>query len=102
MAMKDGNADALVLFGATGDLAHKKIYPALQSMIRHGTLTVPVVGVARADFDLERFEGLIRDSLEHGLGGIDADAFGKLLNLLRYGDGDYRDEGTFKQLRKTL
>jgi len=100
--MKDGNADALVLFGATGDLAHKKIYPALQAMIRHGTLEVPVVGVARSNFDLQKFEGMIRDSLEHSHDGIDADAFGKLRKLLRYVDGDYRDASTFTELRKAL
>jgi glucose-6-phosphate 1-dehydrogenase len=102
VATKDGNADALVLFGATGDLAHKKIYPALQSMIRHGTLEVPVVGVARSDFNLEKFEGLIRDSLEHGKDGLDAGAFAKLRKLLRYVDGDYRDSSTFTELRTTL
>ncbi len=102
VAMKDGTADALVLFGATGDLAHKKIYPALQAMIRHGTLTVPVVGVARSDFNLERFEALIRDSLEQSHAGLDADAFAKLRELLRYVDGDYREPATFIALRKTL
>ncbi len=100
--MKDGDADALVLFGATGDLAHKKIYPALQSMIRHGTLTVPVVGVARSDFNLERFEARIRDSLEQSKDGIDADAFAKLRKRLRYVDGDYREPATFTALRKEL
>ena len=100
--MKDGNADALVLFGSTGDLAHKKIYPALQAMIRHGTLSVPVVGVARSDFNLQRFEALIRDSLEHSKEGIDTDAFAKLRKLLRYVDGDYREPSTFSELRKTL
>ena len=70
--MSAGVADALVLFGATGDLAHKKIYPALQAMVRRGTLTVPVIGVARAGFKREAFEELIRDSLEHSREGFDA------------------------------
>jgi glucose-6-phosphate 1-dehydrogenase len=100
--MKDDNADALVLFGSTGDLAHKKIYPALQAMVQHGTLSVPVVGVARSDFNLQRFEALIRDSLEHSKGGIDADAFAKLRKLLRYVDGDYREPSTFTELRAKL
>jgi len=100
--MKEGTADALVLFGATGDLAHKKIYPALQAMIRHGTLAVPVVGVARSNANLERFEALIRDSLEHSHDGLDGDAFAKLRKLLRYVDGDYREPATFTALRKTL
>jgi glucose-6-phosphate 1-dehydrogenase len=98
----DAAADALVLFGATGDLAHKKIYPALQAMIRRGALTVPVVGVARSDFNLAKFEALIRDSLEHSHDGLDADAFAKLRGLLRYVDGDYRDPATFAELRAKL
>jgi glucose-6-phosphate 1-dehydrogenase len=100
--MSEDLADALVLFGATGDLAHKKIYPALQAMIRHGTLAVPVVGVARADFNSERFEARIRDSLEQSHDGLDADAFAQLRKLLRYVDGDYREPATFNALRKTL
>jgi glucose-6-phosphate 1-dehydrogenase len=100
--MSDGAADALVLFGATGDLAHKKIYPALQSMIRRGALTVPVVGVARSGFNLERFEARIRDSLEQSRHGLDADAFRALRGLLRYVDGDYHDPATFAELRKKL
>jgi glucose-6-phosphate 1-dehydrogenase len=100
--MTDELADALVLFGATGDLAHKKIYPALQAMIRHGALTVPVVGVARAGFSRENFEARIRDSLEQCRDGLDADAFQKLRELLRYVDGDYREPETFKMLRATL
>jgi len=100
--MSDGAADALVLFGATGDLAHKKIYPALQAMVRRGALTVPVVGVARSDFNLERFEALIRDSLEQSRGGLDADAFRALRGRLRYVDGDYREPATFAELRRML
>jgi glucose-6-phosphate 1-dehydrogenase len=100
--MSDDAADALVLFGATGDLAHKKIYPALQEMIRRGALSVPVVGVARSGFNLERFEARIRDSLEHSRHGFDGDAFRALRGLLRYVDGDYRDASTFAELRKEL
>jgi glucose-6-phosphate 1-dehydrogenase len=100
--MSDGAADALVLFGATGDLAHKKIYPALQSMIRRGALTVPVVGVARSGFNFEQFEARIRDSLEQSREGLDAEAFGALRGLLRYVEGDYREPATFATLRATL
>jgi len=95
-------ADALVLFGATGDLAHKKIFPALQTMVRRGALAVPVIGVGRSGFDLERFENRIRDSLEHSRAGLDAVAFAKLKTLLRYVDGDYREHATFERLRAAL
>jgi glucose-6-phosphate 1-dehydrogenase len=100
--MSGGRADALVLFGATGDLAHKKIYPALQAMVQRGALTVPVVGVARSGFNLERFEERIRDSLEQSRGGLDEAAHAKLKPLLRYVDGDYRDAATFAELREAL
>lgn len=95
-------SDALVFFGATGDLAYKKIFPALQSMIRRGSLTVPVVGMARSGWNLEQFCQRARASLtEHG-GGVDEAAFAKLIGLLKYVDGDYADPATFEALRKTL
>jgi glucose-6-phosphate 1-dehydrogenase len=100
--MSVGRADALVLFGASGDLAHKKIYPALQAMVRRGGLDVPVIGVARSGFDHERFEERIADSLERSRTGLDAAAFAKLRTLLRYVDGDYRDRATFARLREAL
>ena len=100
--MSAGVADALVLFGATGDLAHKKIYPALQAMVARGTLSVPVIGVARAGYKREEFEEYIRDSLEQSRAGLDAAAFAKLKGLLRYVDGDYREDATFAQLREAL
>jgi glucose-6-phosphate 1-dehydrogenase len=94
-------ADALVFFGATGDLAYKQIFPALQSMIRHGRLDVPIVGVAKAGWTLEDLRRRAHDSLsEHG--GVDDAAFAKLVELLRYIDGDYADPATFAQLRETL
>ena len=95
------HSDALVFFGATGDLAYKKIFPALQAMIRRGRLNIPVVGVAKAGFDLEKFKERARDSLEHH-GGVDPEAFAKLSSLLRYVDGDYRDPETFRKLREVL
>jgi glucose-6-phosphate 1-dehydrogenase len=97
-----GRSDALVLFGASGDLAHKKIYPALQAIARRGALSVPVIGVARAGFDPQQFEERVRDSLEQSRAGLDAAAFTKLKNLLRYVDGDYRDAATFARLRDAL
>ncbi len=94
-------SDALVFFGATGDLAFKKIFPALQAMIRKGHLDVPIIGVAKAGWNLEQFRARAKASLaEHG--GVDDTAFAKLLKLLRYVDGDYNDDSTFDTLRKEL
>jgi glucose-6-phosphate 1-dehydrogenase len=95
-------SDALVLFGASGDLAFKKIYPALQNMARHGRLTVPVVGVSRAGYALEQLVERARASVrEHG-GGEDPQAFPQLVSKLRYVDGDYNDPATFAALRAAL
>ncbi len=95
-------ADALVLFGATGDLAHKKIFPALQDLIRRGAFGVPVVGVAREGFSLERLRERIRDSLERSPGGLDEAAYARFVELLHYVHGDYRDPATFRDLRAAL
>jgi glucose-6-phosphate 1-dehydrogenase len=95
-------ADSLVLFGATGDLAHKKIFPALQALIQRGALDVPVVGVARSGWNLERLKERIGDSLQRHAPHFDGDAYAKLTSLLRYVDGDYREELTFERLRDTL
>jgi glucose-6-phosphate 1-dehydrogenase len=97
----DAPADALVFFGATGDLAYKKIFPSLQAMLRRGHLNVPVIGVAKAGWTLQQFQARARDSLEKH-GGLDPAAFEKLLGLLRYVDGDYADAATFTTLRKQL
>ena len=95
-------SDALVLFGATGDLAYKKIFPALQSMIRHGHLDAPIVGVAKAGWNLSTLVGRVRQSLaDHG-GGVDEGVFQKLVGMLRYVDGDYHDPATFEALRNQL
>ncbi|MCK5307422.1 MAG: glucose-6-phosphate dehydrogenase, partial [Zetaproteobacteria bacterium] len=96
------NSDALVFFGATGDLAYKKIFPALQGMIKHGTLNAPVIGVAKADWGIEQLRERARKSLEEYGGGVDKPAFDKLMSLLRYVDGDYREDATFQALRKEL
>jgi glucose-6-phosphate 1-dehydrogenase len=93
-------SDALVFFGATGDLAYKQIFPALQSMIRHGHLDVPIIGVAKAGWGIEQLRERARRSLvEHG---IDEAAFAKLIEQLRYIDGDYGDPATFDALKREL
>jgi len=99
--MNPWHSDALVFFGATGDLAHKKIFPALQAMIKRGTLDVPVIGVAKAGWDLEQLIARAKDSLEN-FGGLDEIAWAKLSSLLRYVDGDYSDPATFVAVRKEL
>ena len=95
-------SDALVLFGVTGDLAHKMIFPALYAMAKRGVLTVPVVGVAAPKWNLAQLRKRVQDSIER-LGGIDnRRAFDHLLSLLRYVNGDYKALGTFKALKKAL
>jgi glucose-6-phosphate 1-dehydrogenase len=95
------NSDVLVFFGATGDLAYKKIFPALQAMIKRGHLDVPVIGVAKANWTLDQLKARARDSVEKH-GGLDPAAFAKLNSLLRYVDGDYSDKSTFEALRKEM
>lgn len=95
------HSDALVFFGATGDLAYKKIFPALEAMVKRGHLNVPVVGVAKAGWNLDQLRERAHDSLEKH-GGVDPAAFEKLSGLLRYVDGDYQDAATFAALRKEL
>jgi glucose-6-phosphate 1-dehydrogenase len=99
--MTNFHSDALVFFGATGDLAYKKIFPSLQAMVKRGHLNVPVVGVAKAGWNLDQFRARAKDSLEKH-GGLDPAAFEKLLSLLRYVDGDYQDPSTFSALRNEL
>jgi len=97
----DARSDALVFFGATGDLAYKKIFPALQAMVKRGHLAVPVIGVAKAGWNLDQLKARARDSLEKH-GGLDPAAFATLSGLLRYVDGDYKDPATFQAIRKEL
>src|ERR1700753_1970892 len=94
-------SDALVFFGATGDLAYKKIFPALQSMVKRGTLNVPVIGVAKAGWNLDQLKARAQDSLEQH-GGVDSTAWAKLSSLLQYVDGDYADPATFVAVRQAL
>ncbi len=99
--MSDIHSDALVFFGATGDLAYKKIFPSLQAMVKRGNLNVPVIGVAKAGWNLDQFRARAYDSLEKH-GGVDRAAWEKLSSLLRYVDGDYQDPATFQALGKEL
>src|SRR5271170_403898 len=94
-------SDALVFFGATGDLAYKQIFPSIQALIRDEGLNVPIIGVAKSGWSIDQLRARARDSLEHH-GGVDPDAFKKLIELLRYVDGDYADSGTFTMVRKEL
>ena len=95
------HSDILVFFGATGDLAYKKIFPALQAMVKRGTLRVPVVGVAKSGWNLAQLKDRAKDSLEKH-GGLDPQAFATLGSLLRYVDGDYNDVATFNALRSQM
>jgi len=99
--MDQAVSDALVFFGATGDLAYKKIFPALQAMVKRGHLDVPVIGVAKAGWNLDQLRNRARESVE-ARGGLDRAAFDKLCGLLRYVDGDYNDPTTFQAIRKEL
>ncbi len=101
MSSPDAKADALVFFGATGDLAYKKVFPAIQHLIKHGQLDVPIVGVAKSGWGLEQFKARARDSLAHH-GGVDPNVFALLVERLRYVDGDYHDPETFVKLREAL
>src|SRR5499426_1681848 len=94
-------ADALVFFGATGDLAFKKIFPALQSMARRGKLSFPVIGVAKSGWQNEQLVERARQSVtQHG--GLNDAAFAILQRQLRYVDGDYNDSATFAALKAQL
>jgi glucose-6-phosphate 1-dehydrogenase len=99
--MSESHSDALVFFGATGDLAYKKIFPSLQAMVKRGHLRVPVIGVAKSGWTIDQLRARARDSLEKH-GGIDPAAFDKLCGLLRYVDGDYQAPATFQAIRKEL
>ena len=99
--MNETHSDALVFFGATGDLAFKKIFPALHAMVKRGKLSVPVIGVARSAQNVDELRARARASLEEH-GGVDSEAFEKLSRLLRYVRGDYNDPATFQKLRQEL
>ena len=99
--MNPVHSDSLVFFGATGDLAYKKIFPALHAMAKRGHLNVPVIGVARSAKNLDELRVRARASLEQH-GGLDPAAFARLSSLLRYVQGDNSDPATYKALRQTL
>src|SRR5579884_2670628 len=99
--MDQTQSDALVFFGATGDLAYKQIFPALQRLAKRGRLQGPIIGVAKAGWILDQLKARAKDSVEtHG--GADAEGLPRLLEKLRYVDGDYNDNATFQQVRKEL
>src|SRR6516164_3320238 len=93
---------ALVFFGATGDLAFKKIFPALQRMVKEGRLDVPVIGVAKGGGSLQSLKARAEDSVRQHGGGVDSTAFPKLAQLLRYVDGDYADPKTFDAVHREI
>ncbi len=99
--MANSHSDALVFFGATGDLAYKKIFPALQAMVKRGSLDVPVVGVAKAAWNAEHLRARALASLEN-CGRLDPAAFKKLCGSLHYVAGDYKDPATFEKIRKEI
>lgn len=100
--MARSQSDALVLFGVTGDLAHKMTFPALYAMVKHGTLKVPVIGVAFPKWSLERLHKRVTDSIERSGGFDDKRALRTLLSLFRYVSGDYKDPATFTAIKKEL
>ncbi|HYW04081.1 MAG TPA: glucose-6-phosphate dehydrogenase [Gammaproteobacteria bacterium] len=95
-------SDALVLFGASGDLAYKKIFPALERLEASGMLNFPVIGVAKSGWDVDKLRERVRASVREHVESPDADALERLLSRLRYIDGDYRDDAVFSQLREAL
>jgi glucose-6-phosphate 1-dehydrogenase len=95
-------SDALVFFGATGDLAYKKIFPALQAMAKKGRLDFPVIGVAKSGWNLDQLVERAKASVTENGGGADPEAFPRLVQQLRYVDGDYADASTFAQVRAGL
>jgi glucose-6-phosphate 1-dehydrogenase len=99
--MSESHSDALVFFGATGDLAYKKIFPSLQAMVKRGHLSAPVIGVAKSGWTTDQLRARARDSLEKH-GGVDPAAFDRLCGLLRYVDGDYKSPSTFQAIRTEL
>src|SRR5437764_569761 len=94
-------SDAFVFFGATGDLAYKQIFPALQAMIQRGHLDMPIIGVAKSSWSLDQLKDRARDSIKEN-GKFDADAFNRFAGRLQYIAGDYNDEATYDRLREAL
>src|ERR1700730_16180847 len=99
--MNQLSSDAFVFFGATGDLAHKKIFPALYAMVRRSGLAIPVMGMARAGWSLDKLKARARESIEQS-GDFEAGCFEKFAALLRYVDGDYTDPAMYTKLKQAL
>ncbi|MGD0501870.1 MAG: glucose-6-phosphate dehydrogenase [Steroidobacteraceae bacterium] len=99
--LRTPQSDAFVFFGATGDLAFKQVFPALNALVNRDGLDIPIIGMARAGWDLEKLRARARESLEKA-GKFSAQEFAKLSAQLRYVDGDYADPATFQKLRKEL
>ena len=95
-------ADALVLFGATGDLCHRKIFPSLYQLVRRGRLKIPVIGVAKAGWNRDQLIQRVRDSVKNTVQDADPAVLERLIALIQYVDGDYGALETFQQLRKLL
>lgn len=100
--MTHSRSDALVLFGVTGDLAHKMIFPALYAMVKRGNLNIPVIGVAFPAWSLDRVHKRVTDSIRRSSGGIDQRALNRLLSLIQYVSGDYNDPATFAKIKTAL
>src|SRR6476620_11672277 len=100
--MPDQRSEGLVFYGATGDLAFKKIFPAFQRMVKAGVLTGPVVGVARSEWTLDQLKERAKESIARHGGGIDPIAFPKRLSQLRYVHGPYTEQKTFDEIRNAL
>lgn len=100
--MAETRSDTLVLFGATGDLAHKKIFPALYALVARGLLNEPVIGVAFDNWSIEQLQARARDGITKAIGTVDENVFAKLAALMRYVSGDYRDQSTFNTLKEAI
>jgi glucose-6-phosphate 1-dehydrogenase len=100
--MKTSHSDALVLFGVTGDLAHKMVFPALYAMVKRGSLKVPVIGVALPKWNLARLHKRATESIERAGAVDDKPALHHLLSLLKYVGGDYGDPNTFAAIKSAL
>lgn len=99
--MSQVKSDALVFYGATGDLAYKKIFPALHMMVKRGNLDCPIIGVARGDYDLEKLRARAKESIENH-GQYEEESYRKFCSLLAFVGGDYTDQETFLRIRKAL
>jgi glucose-6-phosphate 1-dehydrogenase len=100
--MRTSHSDALVVYGVTGDLAHKMIFPALYAMVKRGTLNIPVIGVAFPKWTLERLQRRVTDSIKRSGVVVDKRALHRLLSLLKYVSGDYNDSATFATIKELL